>query len=98
VTPLLTQATGRAANHDRCALCGGVFFEASPQAEHTPALTDDQLLDVLHALSVGEYVAWFDDQYLCVDCTQDLKALRFDMIVERRRARQDGERARSEDE
>ena len=90
-------AQAQQANHDRCALCGGVFVGAPPQTERLPALTDDQLLDVLHAMSAGDHVG-FDGEFLCVECTRDVKAARFGQIVERRRARQQGESERGEDE
>lgn len=87
---------------DRCVLCGGVFADApEADAEIEPALTDAELTEALDAVATGnhEALAWFDAQWFCADCTQDVKTLVTsgvaslweqgrDRILDRRRARQ----------
>ena len=76
---------------DRCVMCCAIFTDAPIGRDAiAPALTDDQLLDIVHKSAQGDRAvsAWLDQQWCCAECLRDLKARDWERLFDRRRRQQ----------
>lgn len=76
---------------DRCVMCCAIFTDApSSRDEIAPALTDAQLLDIVHKSAQGDRAvsAWLDQQWCCAECLRDLQAHDWVRLFARRRRQQ----------